>query len=95
MTSILIEYPWLAAIIACAFLIFWQVRRHRLMAVTALMWTAYLVYESLMRWRILCTGECNIRVDLLLIYPVLGVMSVVAILYGLKRRSEPAELPRD
>ena len=87
--TILIEYPWLAAAIACGFLMFWQVRRHRLIAVAALMWTAYLVYESLMRWRILCTGECNIRVDLLLIYPVLGLMSVVAVVYGLKRRREP------
>jgi hypothetical protein len=53
------------------------------------MWTAYLVYEYLMRWRILCSGECNIRVDLLLIYPVLGIMSLVAVAYGLKGRSEP------
>lgn len=87
--SILIEYPWLAAVVACGFWLLWLLRRHRLIAVTALMWTAYLVYEYLMRWRILCTGECNIRVDLLLIYPVLGVTSLVALLYGLKRRSEP------
>jgi hypothetical protein len=28
------------------------------------------------RW--LCTGECNIRVDLLLLYPLLTLMSLVA-----------------
>jgi len=33
-----------------------------------------------MRLRWLCTGECNIRVDLLLIYPVLLVISGVAAL---------------
>lgn len=87
--SILIEHPWLAAVVACGFMLLWRVRRHRLTAVAALMWAAYLVYEYLMRWRILCTGECNIRVDLLLIYPVLGFMSLAGVLYALKRRSEP------
>jgi hypothetical protein len=87
--SIVIEHPWLAAVIASGFWILWQMRRHRLTAVAASLWTVYLVYESLMRWRILCTGECNIRVDLLLIYPVLGVMSVVAVIYGLRPPGEP------
>ena len=87
--SILVEHPWLAAVIACGFWLLWRLRRHRVIAAAALMWTVYLVYESLMRWRILCTGECNIRVDLLLLYPVLGFTSLVALLYGLKRRSEP------
>jgi hypothetical protein len=32
-----------------------------------------------MRLRWLCTGECNIRVDLLLIYPVLALLSVIGI----------------
>jgi len=31
-----------------------------------------------MKLRILCSGECNIRVDLLLIYPVLLVISGIA-----------------
>jgi hypothetical protein len=38
---------------------------------TALGWCVYAVYEYLMYRRVLCSGECNIRVDLLLIYPVL------------------------
>ena len=29
--------------------------------------------------RILCSGECNIRVDLLLLYPLLAVVSALAI----------------
>lgn len=35
--------------------------------------------------RILCSGECNIRVDLLVIYPVLVVASVSALALGLIR----------
>jgi len=30
-------------------------------------WPAYLPYEYAMKLRILCSGECNIRVDLLLV----------------------------
>ena len=82
--AILTQQPWLAAIVACVFGLLWRLRRHRPIAVAAITWATYAVYEYLMRWRILCTGECNIRIDLLVIYPVLGIMSVVALLYGLK-----------
>ncbi len=33
-----------------------------------------------MQIRVLCSGECNIRVDLLLIYPILLVYSIAAII---------------
>jgi hypothetical protein len=31
-----------------------------------------------MKWRVLWTGECNIRIDLLALYPALVVLSVLA-----------------
>lgn len=39
-------------------------------------WLVYAVYEVLMYTRVLCTGACNIRVDLLLLYPLLMVGTV-------------------
>lgn len=42
-------------------------------------WLAYAIYEYLMYVRVLCTGECNIRVDLLLIYPLLIGATVVVL----------------
>lgn len=30
-----------------------------------------------MKFRILCSGECNIRIDLLLLYPALIIISAV------------------
>ena len=39
--------------------------------VLAFAWLIYSIYELLMYKRVLCTGECNIRVDLLLIYPLM------------------------
>lgn len=37
-----------------------------------------------MHERILCSGECNIGIDLLLIYPVLLVISVIAAFAGFR-----------
>jgi len=33
-----------------------------------------------MRWT--CSGECNIRIDLLLIYPVLVLLSAAAVVFA-------------
>ena len=44
-----------------------------------------------MKYRTLCSGECNIRIDLLAIYPVLIFMSVLAIVMAVRtgRRATP------
>ncbi len=39
-------------------------------------WLVYAGYEALVQARILCSGECNIRVDLLLIYPLLLTLTL-------------------
>ena len=55
--------------------------------VTGILWILYSIYEYLMYARILCTGECNIRIDLLLIYPLLIILSLTStILYYRKKR---------
>ena len=41
------------------------------------LWLLYGLYEK--RVQDTCTGECNIRVDLLLIYPVLAILSIGSI----------------
>jgi hypothetical protein len=38
-----------------------------------------------MKLRVLCSGECNIRVDLVVIYPVLFVISLVALIVFARR----------
>jgi hypothetical protein len=45
-----------------------------------LAWVGYLAYENIYIPRN-CTGECNIRVDLLLIYPYLAFVTTCAIAY--------------
>jgi len=84
MMSVLILYPWLAGVAAACFAGLWWRRRQRMLAVAAAAWALYMVWEYLMYARVLCTGECNIRVDLLAIYPALLVLSVAAVLSGRK-----------
>lgn len=76
--GIFMVYPWLAAVIGVLFVTFgWRVRRWGVVT-TGAMWLAYAAYETGMQQRWLCTGECNIRVDLLLIFPVLVISSIFA-----------------
>lgn len=91
--SLFIEWPWLALVPAVAFVAFYRLTRRKFVAVTALLWFGYAVYEYGMQRRWLCTGECNIRVDLLLLYPLLVISSVsasvITVRAVLQRRAEP------
>jgi hypothetical protein len=77
--AIFIAQPWLAAVVGLVFgILGWQ-RRWGVVAVGVL-WALYAVYETGMQQRWFCSGECNIRVDLLLIYPALLLFSAGAVL---------------
>jgi len=74
--GILIQYPWLAIGIVAIFGVIWY-RKHNLATLIATaLWALYAVWEYLMFARILCTGDCNIRVDLILLYPLLALVSI-------------------
>jgi hypothetical protein len=77
--GIFIERPFLAVIPAALFALAFARCRKSGILVAALAWLAYLPYELAMKLRILCSGECNIRIDLLLIYPFILSLSVFAI----------------
>lgn len=49
------------------------------LAVAGSLWLVYALYEFLMYRRVLCSGDCNIRVDLLVIYPVLLAITLAAL----------------
>lgn len=44
----------------------------------AVLWVAYAVYETYVAYGTLCDANCNIRVDLLLFWPVLGIATYFA-----------------
>ncbi len=90
--SIFIEYPLLALLPSLVFAGLFRLTRRPFVVGVALAWVLYGVYEYAMRERILCSGECNIRVDLLVIYPVLAVASVIGlVLAGASLRARPRD----
>lgn len=74
-----IAYPWVILLPAFLYLLMYRHHRQQAALWAAIAWAVYLPYEWAMHTRILCSGECNIRVDLLLIYPILLALSLTAI----------------
>ena len=56
-----------------------RLSRNAALWVAASLWLFYIPYEYLMYRRVLCSGECNIRVDLLVIYPTLLAVTLAAL----------------
>jgi len=83
--SVFISYSLAAFIPAAVFLGLYAMRKRRAILVAGLCWSGYAVLETLNWLRITCSGECNIRVDLLLIYPVLWIVSIVAVVLLFRR----------
>lgn len=78
--GVMIPYPWLALVPGVLLLVLYA-RTRRLSALLAgLAWLVYCLYEFAMKLRVLCSGECNIRIDLLVIYPALVAGSALALL---------------
>lgn len=86
--AVFIEWPLLALIPAALFLTMAYLRHSRFAAITGWVWAAYAIYEFGMHTRLLCSGECNIRIDLLAIYPALVVLSISAVIVTFRARNE-------
>jgi len=82
--SLFIAHPWLALVPAIAFALLFGWTGRRTLVVVASMWFLYAVYEYAHYRRWLCSGECDIRLDLLLLYPFLLVVSLVGVAVALR-----------
>ena len=87
-----IEYPLLAAVIGVLLLWLGRATRRRAAVISGVLWLVYAVYETGMHERWLCSGECNIRIDLLAIYPALLVGSLAAAISLLRGPRRPPPL---
>ena len=90
--AVFVQHPALAALPGLALLaLAGAARRARRPGVgaAAAAWLVYAVYETLVRARVLCSGECNIRVDLLLIYPLLLALSAAALVAAARGGPRP------
>ena len=95
MLRVFVDSPWLAVLPGLAFGFTAYRRRRRLPWAAAAAWLVYAIYETAIASRIICSGECNIRIDLLLlIYPLLLVLSVAAIVSALRARRAATGEPR-
>jgi hypothetical protein len=90
MGAMFIANPILAIVPTILYFWLFTVSKRFFVLSAGLLWLAYLCYESAIKLRILCSGECNIRVDLLLIYPILLLVSVVAIILALRKNNNPS-----
>ena len=78
--AIFVAYPLGAVLVGAIFLALYRHAARRRLLVTGVVWILYAAYEYGMKQRILCGGECNIRVDLLLLYPLLLLLSTLALM---------------
>ena len=68
---------WLVAIPGLLFLYLGNMKDRGGVMFSGVLWLLYGFYEH--HVQATCTGECNIRVDLLLIYPVLAIATIGSI----------------
>ncbi|MGR9073570.1 MAG: hypothetical protein ACU833_10950 [Gammaproteobacteria bacterium] len=92
MGFVFILFPAAAAGPAAFFLWLYFKSKRIAVLLAGLAWLAYLPYEYAMNLRILCTGECNIRIDLLIIYPALLAFSLAGLIgyFRFRRRAKKA-----
>lgn len=84
----MLEPAVIAAIFAIFFAAIWSRWGGKICMVAATSWAIYAPYEYMIFKRVLCSGECDIRVDLLLFYPILAAISVAALVALLMRRAK-------
>ena len=87
--AIFIEYPLLAAAIGLLLVGLGRWTHRGLAMAAGVMWLMYSLYEFAIKQRWLCRGDCDIRADLLFIWPVLLLGSVAAVVSLLIKPRRP------
>ena len=68
----------LAGMMVVAHLVAVSQRPRLAVIVSGILWLLYAVYERLVATGVLCDSDCNIRVDLVFIIPILGLATLRA-----------------
>lgn len=90
--AVLTVYPWLAVVAGALLIGLGRWRGRRTAVVGGGVWLVYGLYETGMRLRWLCSGECNIRIDLLLLYPLLLLVTVASAVSLLRKRDSSGSM---
>jgi peptidoglycan/LPS O-acetylase OafA/YrhL len=68
-----------AAVVMAVILLVWGAQRPRAaIFVAAVLWLLYAYYERQVATGVLCEADCNIRVDLVFFFPILGLATYCA-----------------
>jgi hypothetical protein len=92
--AIFIEYPGLAAAIGVVLCALGRQARRGVVVGVGVVWLLYAVYEFGNHQRWWCSGECNIRIDLLVIYPALLIGLITAALTLVRGAAGPRRTDR-
>ena len=84
--NLLLEHPLLALVPSLGFFVLALSARRLTVALAAIAWALYAAYEEAMTLHVFCPRGCNIRLDLILIYPLLIALSIAGLVVGLRRR---------
>jgi hypothetical protein len=84
--DLLMGHPLVALVPSLGFFVLTFYTRRLTVAFAAIAWALYAAYEEAMRLHVFCPHGCNIRLDLILIYPVLIVLSIAGLIVGLRGR---------
>jgi hypothetical protein len=71
-------FAFAAAIMAVVHLVAGWQRPRLAVIVSGILWLLYAVYERLVATGVLCDSDCNIRVDLVFFFPILGLATFCA-----------------
>ena len=77
--GVFVEHPLLAAVIGILFVTLSRVLHRSLATAAGIMWIIYSLWEFAIKQRWVCRGDCDIRADLIFIYPLLILGSVAAV----------------
>lgn len=91
--SVFVAYPAAALVPAGVFALGFFIKRTSITGLASVLWVLYAGYETLMKFRVLCSGECNVRADLLVLCPALFLVSLAAIIEFLVRRKKASDDP--
>ena len=87
--AVFIEHPQYAAVIGILLVTLGRVLHRRLTTVAGVMWLMYSLWEFGIKQRWLCRGDCDIRADLIFIYPLLILGSVAALVALVMKPRQP------
>lgn len=77
--SLFVDQPWWALAVAAPLLALFAWQKLQPLLVAGLAWLVYFAYELMLFHGLICPEGCNIRIELLLIYPMLLSLSLRAL----------------